>query len=148
MGGYGCADDGIGLVYMRARYYDPEIGRFISRDPWLGRVRDPLTLNRYLYVSNNHINNIDPEGLGWIKCFIYKWRILRNRDKCDKEYKDLVCKYGPAKGSVKFMSKYGAGWEGQAMWKCVAKKEPKLYEKWIKECVKAVYGPTPPYIPH
>lgn len=65
VGGYGCADDGVGLVYMRARYYAPSIGRFISRDPWEGVEEEPQTLNRYVYVENNPIKWIDPNGYGW-----------------------------------------------------------------------------------
>jgi len=70
VGGYGCADDGVGLIYMRARYYMPEIGRFTSRDPWWGRAKAPLSLNRYLYTGNNPATYVDPEGL------------ITMRDKC------------------------------------------------------------------
>jgi len=44
------------------RYYDPEIGRYISRDP-LGHGQG---LNDYLYVRNNPVNHVDPLGLGWL----------------------------------------------------------------------------------
>lgn len=58
-------DDGNGLLYMRARYYDPEVGRFISKDPigfWGG------DLNLYAYVVNNPVNYVDPSGLqlAWV----------------------------------------------------------------------------------
>lgn len=46
-----------GLIYLRNRYYDPSIGRFISEDP----VKNGL--NWYIYCSNNPINRIDPFGL-------------------------------------------------------------------------------------
>lgn len=52
-------DDGNGLLYMRARYYDPEVGRFINKDP-IGFAGGDFNL--YAYVGNNPINNIDPEG--------------------------------------------------------------------------------------
>jgi RHS repeat-associated protein len=45
-----------GLVYLRARFYDPALGRFLSRDPL------PLG-NRYAYSGNNPTNFIDPLGL-------------------------------------------------------------------------------------
>jgi RHS repeat-associated protein len=45
-----------GLVYLRARFYDPALGRFLSRD------RLPAE-NRYAYVTNNPVNYIDPSGL-------------------------------------------------------------------------------------
>jgi RHS repeat-associated protein len=47
------------LYYYRARYYDPNIGRFVSEDP-IGS-RDGL--NRYTYVHGNPVNAIDPRGL-------------------------------------------------------------------------------------
>lgn len=51
-----------GLYYMRARYYDPEVGRFISEDP-LGF--DGGDLNLYAYVGNNPVMSVDPWGLCW-----------------------------------------------------------------------------------
>jgi RHS repeat-associated protein len=52
-------DFSIALDNHGFRYYDPESGRYISRDP-LGY---PDGLNNYLYVNNNPINRIDPLGL-------------------------------------------------------------------------------------
>ena len=52
-----------GLLYLRARYYDPSIGRFISADPYLGRMAEPVTQNRYIYVHNNPLLFVDPKGL-------------------------------------------------------------------------------------
>jgi RHS repeat-associated protein len=52
-----------GLLYLRARYYDPAIVRFISVDPYLGRLAEPATQNRYVYVQNNPMNYVDPSGL-------------------------------------------------------------------------------------
>ncbi|MBP9854381.1 MAG: DUF1080 domain-containing protein [Candidatus Omnitrophica bacterium] len=51
-------DREIGLYYMRARMYDPTIGRFLQRDP-LGYID---SVNLYTYVVNNPINLIDPMG--------------------------------------------------------------------------------------
>ena len=56
-------NDPNGLEYLRARYYDPAIGRFLSRDPWPGSVFSPQSLNPYAYVLNNPCNLIDPWGL-------------------------------------------------------------------------------------
>ncbi|MFC1747382.1 RHS repeat-associated core domain-containing protein [Pseudomonadota bacterium] len=62
-------DLGSGLVYLRARYYDPSIGRFISADPYLGRLAEPVTQNRFVYVHGNPVSYRDPSGLvvetGW-----------------------------------------------------------------------------------
>ncbi len=51
-----------GLTYLRARYYDPASGRFLSRDPFEGILRDPVSLHRYLYANSNPISNSDPTG--------------------------------------------------------------------------------------
>lgn len=55
-------DPGTGLVYMQARYYDPEVGRFLSVDPVGVVPADGYAFNRYAYASNNPISNIDPDG--------------------------------------------------------------------------------------
>ncbi|MGA2788570.1 MAG: RHS repeat-associated core domain-containing protein, partial [Verrucomicrobiota bacterium] len=55
----GQASDASKAYYLRARYYDPETGTFLSKDP-MGVAAGP---NSYQYVANNPINNIDPLGL-------------------------------------------------------------------------------------
>jgi len=52
----GHLEDETGLVYMRARYYEPTTGRFISEDP----ARDGV--NWFLYANANPTNIVDPEG--------------------------------------------------------------------------------------
>ena len=54
-----------GLIYLRARYYEPETGRFLNEDSYEGQVNNPLTLNRYIYCGNNPILYIDPSGHFW-----------------------------------------------------------------------------------
>jgi RHS repeat-associated protein len=56
-------DEGTGLVYMKARYYNPQTKQFISPDTLLPDVYDPQSLNRYSYVLNNPYRYIDPEGM-------------------------------------------------------------------------------------
>jgi RHS repeat-associated protein len=46
-------DEESGLYYLRARYYDPTTGRFISEDSNEGNVTNPLSLNLYTYCTNN-----------------------------------------------------------------------------------------------
>ena len=48
--------------YLRARYYDPGIGRFTSEDTYRGNAKDPLSLNLYTYCGNNPIQYYDPSG--------------------------------------------------------------------------------------
>jgi RHS repeat-associated protein len=55
-------DDETGLIYLRARYYDPEVGRFVTKDPFPGFDNDVQSINRYVYVQNNPANLDDPSG--------------------------------------------------------------------------------------
>ncbi|MDZ4851880.1 MAG: putative Ig domain-containing protein [Pirellulaceae bacterium] len=55
-------DPATGLDYLRARYYDPALGRFASTDPFAGIPRNPLTLHRYLYAGADPVNRTDPTG--------------------------------------------------------------------------------------
>ncbi|MES2460742.1 MAG: choice-of-anchor D domain-containing protein [Armatimonadota bacterium] len=51
-----------GLYFLRARYYAPGMGRFLSQDPYAGHGNNPVSLHRYLYGANDPINNTDPSG--------------------------------------------------------------------------------------
>ncbi|HEY3358706.1 MAG TPA: toxin TcdB middle/N-terminal domain-containing protein [Polyangia bacterium] len=55
-------DDESGLVYMNARYYDPQLGRFLSADSVVPDEVNPQALNRYAFAYNNPISNTDPTG--------------------------------------------------------------------------------------
>jgi RHS repeat-associated protein len=55
-------DPNLGFVYLRARYSNPNTGRFLTRDPLVGNKFDPASLHRYTYVANNPINFVDPSG--------------------------------------------------------------------------------------
>ena len=51
-----------GMVYLRARHYVPEMGRFLTRDTWGGDYNRPLSLNRWMYGYGNPVNHTDPSG--------------------------------------------------------------------------------------
>ena len=55
-------DSGLGKTYLRARYYDAEVGRFSQMDVFSGWVHDPISRNRYVYANQSPIGNIDPSG--------------------------------------------------------------------------------------
>ena len=48
---------------MRARYYSPQLKRFINADVVAGSIQESPTLNRYAYVNGNPISYVDPFGL-------------------------------------------------------------------------------------
>ena len=56
----GRENDGTGLYYYRARYYHPQLQRFISEDPLPGYRMAPQSLGRYSYVWNNPQSYVDP----------------------------------------------------------------------------------------
>lgn len=55
-------DDELDMIYLRARYYNPQIGRFTSLDIEEGEIASPLDMNRYVYCRNNPIKYVDPSG--------------------------------------------------------------------------------------
>ena len=56
------SDGDTGLIYLRARWYDPATGRFTTRDPFHGFAVFPQTQNPYVYTNNNPVNLTDPSG--------------------------------------------------------------------------------------
>jgi RHS repeat-associated protein len=59
----GVMHDANGLYYMRARYYHPELKRFLNRDVLKGDILEGQTLNRYAYVNGDPVSYVDPLGL-------------------------------------------------------------------------------------
>ncbi len=59
-GGY--YDSGTGLYKFGTCYYDPTLGRWSQQDPLSGKLTDPNSLNRYLYVGDNPVNLTDLSG--------------------------------------------------------------------------------------
>jgi RHS repeat-associated protein len=55
-------DSDLALYYLRARYYNPTTGRFLSRDPEDGIPTDPKTLHKYMYAGGDPVNLADPSG--------------------------------------------------------------------------------------
>ena len=55
-------DAGTGLYYVRARYYDPRTGRFLSRDPAEGQLEQPASFEPYVFANSNPYILRDPTG--------------------------------------------------------------------------------------
>jgi RHS repeat-associated protein len=67
-------DSDLGLYYLRARYYNPLTGRFMSMDPNDPQLMDanrnpidPRELHKYLYAGGDPVNRVDPSGRGFIE---------------------------------------------------------------------------------
>ena len=52
-------------IYLRARYYQPTVGRFLTRDTYTGESGDPLSLHLYTYCGNDGMNKCDADGNAW-----------------------------------------------------------------------------------
>jgi len=62
LGGHGVMDEGDDLLFIRARYYDKGVGRFVSKDLLEGSENNGQSINLYNYVLNNPIQFIDVSG--------------------------------------------------------------------------------------
>ena len=71
-------DTETGTIYLRARYYNPSNGRFISRDSFAGKLEDPLSLNLYTYCANNPIIYFDPSGHFWKELWEGTKEVVKN----------------------------------------------------------------------
>jgi RHS repeat-associated protein len=68
-------DSDLGLYYLRARYYNPTTGRFMSRDAEDGVPTDPASLHKYIYAGGDPLGAIDPTGREAL--FQYAVKIIR-----------------------------------------------------------------------
>ncbi|MEH6908907.1 DNRLRE domain-containing protein, partial [Neobacillus drentensis] len=55
-------DEITGLYYLMARYYEPSVSRFLTKDTFEGFNSNPLTLNQYAFANNNPVMYVDPNG--------------------------------------------------------------------------------------
>ena len=58
-------DADLNLYYLRARYFNPLTGRFLTRDPEEGDLQDPPSLHRYMYAADDPVNQADPTGMDY-----------------------------------------------------------------------------------
>ena len=64
-------DADAGLLYLRARWYDPATGRFLTRDPFPGFAALTQSQNPYAYAMNNPVLFVDPSGqVVWIPAIL------------------------------------------------------------------------------
>ena len=62
-------------IYLRARYYEPVVGWFLTRDTYTGESEEPLSLHLYAYCGYDGVNMVDPSGHGWFKNYT-KYKLL------------------------------------------------------------------------
>ncbi len=84
-------DAATGLLYLRARFYNPIVSTFMSKDPWSGSIWQPNTLSGWSYANNNPINfkdlsgyapsNPDPKCNSWPFYLREKCELARDGDR-------------------------------------------------------------------
>jgi RHS repeat-associated protein len=62
-GRWGVQTDANGIYYHRARYYSPDLRRFLNQDTVLGSIASAASMNRFAYANGNPVSMIDPYGL-------------------------------------------------------------------------------------
>jgi RHS repeat-associated protein len=55
-------DGNVGFYYLRARYYNQDVGRFTTQDTWQGNIFEPVSIHKYLYANANPVLYSDPSG--------------------------------------------------------------------------------------
>jgi RHS repeat-associated protein len=89
-------DSATDLLYLRARYYNPYIYRFLTPDSIVPEFTGPQSLNPYAYVQNNPVNFVDPSGhCGADTTFRLETRGVYNNvyvviEQDQKKYEDCV----------------------------------------------------------
>lgn len=94
-------DEEANTYYLRARYYNPVIGKSITEDSFTGNPRDPLSLNRYTYCANNPIIFVDPSGHKKVVLFdsepyqyeMSLWKHYANTDWEQGQYGSAILDY-------------------------------------------------------
>ena len=109
--------DETGLVHLRARYYAPASGRFLTRDPWGGDRQRPMTLNGFAYVEANPVNRTDPTGQHWDP--FGAAGTPNPRDLTDWLYREIVTNANhPAVRRLRAWNAIAYGWEGVGLIAC------------------------------
>jgi RHS repeat-associated protein len=83
----GEVQDSLGMVYLRARWYNPAQGRFGVRDPFAGDPERPYSQHPYQYGASDPVSNIDPSG--WCSA-----SPLDYGDPCIRAYTSVVARFG------------------------------------------------------
>ncbi len=87
-------DQGTGLYYYRARYYDPVLGRFVSEDP----IGFGGGVNKYDYVMNMPITWVDPKGLAMTAAQCAE--LLEDIERRTEILRQKLAKYDPIKDGL------------------------------------------------
>src|ERR1043166_2064490 len=102
LGRYGIIDDSTGLLYARARYFNPQLGRFLTNDPVTGKDSDNQSLNRYVYALNNPLRLIDVSGLSPLDWQVANSTLAYFLASSDTQHERII-QWHPAEGIYGFL---------------------------------------------
>ena len=120
---------------MGARWYDAQIGRWISADTIIPGFTNPQNLNRYSYVTNNALRYVDPsghQGVAWEKAFEAEHgRPPNEQDRWDYQFCSQVTDF--------------AGWEStfamrQLLYNAGITLKSKAERRWVMSDVQTIYA--------
>ena len=104
-------------IYLRARYYQPAVGRFLTRDTYTGEAGEPESLHLYTYCENDGVNMVDPSGH---RRYATEQELAGMSLKL-QEYYNAILKQSKMRNSPKITEK------SQTTTKSKVKKESKVY---------------------
>ncbi|MEY9092560.1 polymorphic toxin-type HINT domain-containing protein [Paenibacillus sp. RC84] len=96
-------DSATKLQYLRARWYDPSMGRFINEDTYEGQLDNPLSLNLYTYVMNNPLKYTDPSGHCFDDSLACRYINKMKQATVDAMQSGVDAVYGTSKAIADFM---------------------------------------------
>ncbi|GKS09278.1 hypothetical protein YDYSY3_02780 [Paenibacillus chitinolyticus] len=96
-------DSATKLQYLRARWYDPSMGRFINEDTYEGQLDNPLSLNLYTYVMNNPLKYRDPSGHCFDDSLACQYINKMKQATVDAMQSGVDAVYGTSKAIADFM---------------------------------------------
>ncbi|MDP3980321.1 MAG: RHS repeat-associated core domain-containing protein, partial [Chlamydiota bacterium] len=129
------------LVRFGARDYDPEIGRWTSKDPILFNGGDT---NLYGYVLGDPVNLVDPTGnvgCSGPQCAYYNEKLLDLTQTCNQEVNSAWGK--DLDDILEIEKKYGGGNASSQIYHCVKEKGPTVRKKAMEACGKLPYEIVP-----
>lgn len=96
--------DEVGLIHMNGRVYDPQLGRFLSADPFVQSPTNSQSYNRYSYAWNNPLKYTDPSGYFLKKLFKGIRKALNALFKLNRKIFRTIFKYTGSQAILKFLA--------------------------------------------